>query len=171
MSWLKKLYSKVWVTVENAPYLNTRDRFGVSGNNRLRVLNLSFVLYSLVLTMTNQYNLLAALLYSCCFTRCYCQQSLYRGEGFATYYYDVEQPKSCSTNLATMNSSPTKCGLSPDAVNSNNIVAINLTQLSSDMSLLCGEQVVISVNDKVQSHQKSPDRMRDYFETSAGAKF
>jgi hypothetical protein len=84
------------------------------------------------------------------FSPCYCQGSIYSGEGFATYYYDIEQPDSCSTSVSTMNSGLLKCGLSADAIDSNHIVAINLTQLSSDMTL-CGKQVIVSVNDKVST--------------------
>lgn len=71
------------------------------------------------------------------FGRCCCQRSIYSGQSLATYY-DIEQPEAFSTSLSLMSSKSSKCGLS-----------MNLTQLSSGITLFCGKEVVIPMNDNV----------------------
>ncbi|EED22718.1 hypothetical protein TSTA_062060 [Talaromyces stipitatus ATCC 10500] len=82
---------------------------------------------------------------------CQSHQLISSGEGFATYYYDIKQPDACHISLSNMNSIPMQCGPSADDVNSNYIVAINLTQLNLDMTFYCGKQVIIPINDKIST--------------------
>lgn len=74
---------------------------------------------------------------------------LQKGKGFGTYYYDVERPYSCETNLTLQNGGFVHCESNPlplTAINSNYLVAMNNTQLNGEMSLYCGKKVVVTVD-------------------------
>lgn len=73
------------------------------------------------------------------------QDTLFAGEGFGTYYYDIEQVNACFTDFENQNLGVVRCspqvGLTLDAINSNYIVAMNNTQLSADLAGFCGKKV------------------------------
>lgn len=75
-----------------------------------------------------------------------------RGEGFGTYYYDIEQVDSCGTTFQYQNKGGLRCSpttlLSLDQIHTNHVVAMNNTQLGMDLSLYCGKRVVVFVNGK-----------------------
>lgn len=78
--------------------------------------------------------------------------TIFRGTGFGTYYYDVEQVDACGTSFVAQNSGSLECSpqtaLSLDQVNSNYVVAMNHSQLVSDMVKFCGKKVVVTVNGR-----------------------
>ncbi|KAF3386439.1 hypothetical protein F1880_001217 [Penicillium rolfsii] len=78
------------------------------------------------------------------------QSVISSGEGFGTYYYDIEQVDACGTTFEYQNQGGVMCSsetlLSLNQMNTNNIVAMNNTQLGADPSLYCGKRVVVSVN-------------------------
>lgn len=78
------------------------------------------------------------------------QSTIYSGDGFGTYYYDVQDVDACGTSFSNQNLGDVECnqqtGLTLDDINSNYIVAMNNTQLTSDPSLYCGKKVVVTVN-------------------------
>ncbi len=78
------------------------------------------------------------------------QQVIYSGEGFGTYYYDVQNLNGCGNNFANINSGGVECGWQTattlNQINSDYVVAMNASQLGQDMSLYCGKKVVVSVN-------------------------
>ena len=78
------------------------------------------------------------------------QGTIFSGVGFGTYYYDVKHVDACGTSFAEQNKGPLECdsqtALSLDQVNSNYVVAMNHSQLVSDMATYCGKRVVVSVN-------------------------
>jgi hypothetical protein len=78
------------------------------------------------------------------------QNTIYSGAGFGTYYYDVEQVQACGTDFSNQNLGAVECSLSTavslDDLNSNYVVAMNHSQLVTDMALYCGKRVIVSVN-------------------------
>ncbi|RAO69044.1 uncharacterized protein BHQ10_005056 [Talaromyces amestolkiae] len=80
----------------------------------------------------------------------YGQNTIYSGSGFGTYYYDVQEIDACGTSFEYQNMGGVHCSLettlSLTQINSNYLVAMNNTQLSSDMPLYCGKKVIVSVN-------------------------
>lgn len=80
----------------------------------------------------------------------YGQNTIYTGSGFGTYYYDVQQIDACGTSFEYQNMGGVHCSLettlSLTQINSNYLVAMNNTQLSSDMPLYCGKKVIVSIN-------------------------
>lgn len=78
------------------------------------------------------------------------QSVISSGEGFGTYYYDIEQVDACGTTFEYQNMGGVMCSsetlLSLNQMNTNNIVAMNNTQLGANPSQYCGKKVVVSVN-------------------------
>lgn len=78
------------------------------------------------------------------------QSVISSGQGFGTYYYDIEQVDSCGTTFEYQNEGGVMCSsetlLSLDQMDTNYIVAMNNTQLGADPSKYCGKKVVVSVN-------------------------
>lgn len=72
------------------------------------------------------------------------------GEGFGTYYYDIEQVNACGTTFEDQNKGGVMCSsatlLSLDQMDTNYVVAMNNTQLREDPSLYCGKKVTVSIN-------------------------
>ncbi|KAL7940649.1 hypothetical protein V8C42DRAFT_336962 [Trichoderma barbatum] len=77
------------------------------------------------------------------------------GNGFGTYYYDIEHPQSCFADFSNMNTGFVECnqftGLSLNKINSNNLIAMNHTLLSKNLAKYCGKRVIVSVNGKASS--------------------
>jgi hypothetical protein len=96
--------------------------------------------------MTTQIVAAAGLLFS----GAYAQESLSRGSGFGTYYYDIEQINACGTSFAAQNEGGVMCShitsLSLTNMNTNYVVAMNNTLLRGDMVKYCGKKVVVFVN-------------------------
>ncbi|KAH8698914.1 hypothetical protein BGW36DRAFT_318579, partial [Talaromyces proteolyticus] len=84
------------------------------------------------------------------FTAAKAQSSIYSGTGFGTYYYDLEQTDACSTDFSVANTGQVECSLTQvytlENVNSEYLVAMNHTELISDMGKYCGKKVIVSVN-------------------------
>ncbi|EEA23312.1 hypothetical protein TMatcc_002170 [Talaromyces marneffei ATCC 18224] len=78
------------------------------------------------------------------------QQTIFSGAGFGTYYFDVDQVDACGTSFKYQNMGPVMCNhdtaLTLNDINSNYIVAMNNTQLRSNLGLYCGKKVVVSFN-------------------------
>jgi hypothetical protein len=75
------------------------------------------------------------------------QNTIYSGTGFGTYYYDMQQVDVCGQSLAGVNAGPVKCqnsNLALNDINSNYLVAMNITQLGGNMALYCGKKVVVT---------------------------
>ncbi|CAG8243335.1 unnamed protein product [Penicillium salamii] len=74
------------------------------------------------------------------------------GQGFGTYYYDIEQVESCGTTFQYQNKGGLMCSpttlLSLDQISTNYVVAMNNTQLGMDLSMYCGRRVVVSINGR-----------------------
>ncbi|CEO60119.1 hypothetical protein PMG11_04759 [Penicillium brasilianum] len=72
------------------------------------------------------------------------------GQGFGTYYYDIDQVDACGTTFEYQNQGGIMCSsetlLSLDAMDTNYVVAMNNTQLGADPSKYCGKKVVVTVN-------------------------
>lgn len=75
-----------------------------------------------------------------------------KGSGFGTYYYDIEQIDACGTTFSAQNQGTVMCshtGVLPlTEINSNNIVAMNNTELRGDLAQYCGKRVVVTVDGK-----------------------
>ncbi|KAJ9481558.1 hypothetical protein VN97_g11914 [Penicillium thymicola] len=75
---------------------------------------------------------------------------IHSGQGFGTYYYDIDQIDSCGTTFEYQNQGGVMCSsatlLSLDQMDTNYVVAMNNTQLGTDPSMYCGKRVVVSVN-------------------------
>src|SRR5882757_6005375 len=97
--------------------------------------------------MKSQTTIAAGLLFA---SSALAQSTLYSGQGFGTYYYDVEQVQACSNDFGPQNEGPVECSMSTalslDQINSNYIVAMNHTQLVGDIGTFCGKRVIVSVN-------------------------
>ncbi|KAL7902894.1 hypothetical protein HDV63DRAFT_362565 [Trichoderma sp. SZMC 28014] len=80
---------------------------------------------------------------------------IYSGNGFGTYYYDVQQPESCGQDLSVANTGNVECSqftaLNLNEIDSNNLVAMNHTLIASNLAQYCGRQVVVSVNGVASS--------------------
>lgn len=78
--------------------------------------------------------------------------TVFKGEGFGTYYYDMEQVQTCGTDFEYQNMGVVRCspqvGQTLDAINSNYIVAMNNTQLGEDLDKYCGKKVVVTIDGK-----------------------
>lgn len=78
------------------------------------------------------------------------QSVISSGQGFGTYYYDIDQVDACGTTFEYQNQGGVMCSsetlLSLNQMDTNYIVAMNNTQLGADPSLYCGKRVVVSVN-------------------------
>ncbi|CAG8344663.1 unnamed protein product [Penicillium salamii] len=74
------------------------------------------------------------------------------GQGFGTYYYDIEQVDSCGTTFQYQNKGGLMCSpttlLSLDEISTNHVVAMNNTQLGMDLFMYCGKRVVVSINGR-----------------------
>lgn len=77
------------------------------------------------------------------------QSTISSGQGFGTYYYDIDQVDACGTSFENQNQGGVMCSsatlLSLDQMNTNYVVAMNNSQLRADPSL-CGKKVVVTVN-------------------------
>ncbi|KAI7975650.1 hypothetical protein EIK77_004005 [Talaromyces pinophilus] len=80
----------------------------------------------------------------------YSHSVIYEGSGWGTYYYDVEDTDVCGSNFADINGGDVTCGWFTAAtlnqVNSDYLVAMNVTQLEDDLTQYCGMQVIVYVN-------------------------
>ncbi|GLI82123.1 hypothetical protein PoHVEF18_010524 [Penicillium ochrochloron] len=78
------------------------------------------------------------------------QSVISSGQGFGTYYYDIDQVDACGTTFEYQNQGGVMCSsetlLSLNQMDTNYIVAMNNTQLGADPSQYCGKRVVVSVN-------------------------
>ncbi|KFY06517.1 hypothetical protein V492_08019 [Pseudogymnoascus sp. VKM F-4246] len=85
-------------------------------------------------------------------TGTYAADTISKGSGFGTYYYDVEQVDACGTSFAAQNTGTVMCShidvLPLTEINSNYVVAMNNTELSADLDQYCGKKVIVSVNGK-----------------------
>lgn len=65
------------------------------------------------------------------------------GNGFGTYYYDIEQVQACGTDFSNQNLGFVECnyntGLSLNEIDSNYVVAMNHTQIAADLAYYCGK--------------------------------
>ncbi|KAK8142842.1 hypothetical protein G3M48_008104 [Beauveria asiatica] len=83
------------------------------------------------------------------------QQLILREKGFGTYYYDVQQPQSCGTDLSLQNQGNVMCSfnsaLSLKDINRNNLVAVSnrLLKTREGRALHCGKRVIVTVNGVV----------------------
>lgn len=72
------------------------------------------------------------------------------GNGFGTYYYDIEQVEACGDDFVNQNLGFVECnfftGLSLDQINSNYIVAMNHTQIAGNLAQYCGKRVIVTAN-------------------------
>lgn len=72
------------------------------------------------------------------------------GEGFGTYYYDIDQVDACGTTFKSQNKGGVTCSsdtlLSLDEIDSNYVVAMNNSQLRADPPMYCGRKVVVTIN-------------------------
>jgi hypothetical protein len=94
-----------------------------------------------------------AVVTSLCFLlRANAQGTIFSGTGFGTYYYDVEHVVACNTSFLAQNSGNLECSsetaLSLDQVNSNYVVAMNHSQLVSDMTKFCGKRIIVTINGR-----------------------
>ena len=98
-------------------------------------------------TMMNQLTVAAVLLF---ILGTSAQSVISSGQGFGTYYYDIEQVNACGTTFEYQNQGGVMCSsetlLSLDQMGINYVVAMNNTQLGADPSKYCGKKVVVSVN-------------------------
>ncbi|GAM40116.1 hypothetical protein TCE0_034r12214 [Talaromyces pinophilus] len=80
----------------------------------------------------------------------YSKSVIYEGSGWGTYYYDVEDTDVCGSNFAEINGGDVTCGWITAAtlnqVNSNYLVAMNVTQLEDDLTQYCGMEVIVYIN-------------------------
>lgn len=78
------------------------------------------------------------------------QSVISSGQGFGTYYYDIDQVDACGTTFEYQNQGGVMCSsetlLSLDQMDTNYVVAMNNTQLGADPSKYCGKKVVVTVN-------------------------
>ncbi|CRG92936.1 hypothetical protein PISL3812_10024 [Talaromyces islandicus] len=78
--------------------------------------------------------------------------SIVSGEGFGTYYYDIEQVDACGTSFEYHNQGGVMCSPQTlqtlDQLHTNYIVAMNNSQLGYDLSQYCGKKVIVTVNGK-----------------------
>ncbi|KAM0245007.1 hypothetical protein ACHAQJ_010678 [Trichoderma viride] len=83
------------------------------------------------------------------------QSVINSGNGFGTYYYDVQNPQSCFADFTDMNQGFVECSQfipwTLNNVNSNNLVAMNHTLLAGNLAKYCGRQVVVSINGQPSS--------------------
>lgn len=72
------------------------------------------------------------------------------GSGWGTYYYDVTDTDVCGSNFASIDSGDVTCGwysaITLDQVDSDYLVAMNVTQLEDNLTTYCGMQVIVSVD-------------------------
>ncbi|KAM0744664.1 hypothetical protein ACQRIT_000048 [Beauveria bassiana] len=77
------------------------------------------------------------------------------GKGFGTYYYDVQQPQTCGTDLSLQNQGSVMCNfnsaLSLNDINTNNLVAMSNLPLKTQAgrAQYCGKRVIVTVNGVV----------------------
>ncbi|KAK1249598.1 hypothetical protein MKX08_009601 [Trichoderma sp. CBMAI-0020] len=80
---------------------------------------------------------------------------IYSGNGYGTYYYDIQHPQSCGQDLSVANTGNVECSqfiaLNLNEINSNNLVAMNHSLIASNLAQYCGRQVVVSVNGVASS--------------------
>lgn len=85
----------------------------------------------------------------------FAQDVLLHGKGFGTYYYDVQQPQSCGTDLSVQNLGYVMCNfhspLSLNDINTNNLVAMSNLPLNTPTgrAQYCGKRVIVTVNGVV----------------------
>lgn len=79
------------------------------------------------------------------------QEVMFSDVGYGTYYYDVFDKDACLADPG-MDKNPVECSheiyLSLEEINSDYLVAMNHTQLASDLGRWCGKRVIVSVNGK-----------------------
>ncbi|KFY12507.1 hypothetical protein V491_06766 [Pseudogymnoascus sp. VKM F-3775] len=82
----------------------------------------------------------------------YAQDTISKGSGFGTYYYDIEQVEACGTSFANQNQGTVMCShistLPLTEINSNYVVAMNNTELGADLAQYCGKKVIVTVDGK-----------------------
>lgn len=82
------------------------------------------------------------------------QQSLFKGKGFGTYYYDIQQRQACGADFNNQNMGSVMCNWiqakSLNDVNSNNLVAMSNLPLKTaeGRAKYCGKRVIVTVNGK-----------------------
>ncbi|TQV96415.1 hypothetical protein V2A60_003182 [Cordyceps javanica] len=80
------------------------------------------------------------------------QSTIFKGKGFGTYYYDIEQRQACGTDFNNQNLGSVMCNWytakSLNDVNSNNLVAMSNLPLKTaeGRAKYCGKRVVVTVN-------------------------
>ncbi|KAM3515386.1 hypothetical protein MY11210_000948 [Beauveria gryllotalpidicola] len=78
--------------------------------------------------------------------------TLFKGKGFGTYYYDVEQRQACGADFSQQNLGFVMCNWAAaktlNDVNSNNLVAMSSVPLKTaeGRAKYCGKRVVVTVN-------------------------
>lgn len=83
------------------------------------------------------------------------QEVVLHGKGFGTYYYDVQQPQTCGTDLSAQNLGSVMCNfnlaLSLNDIHTNNLVAMSNLPLKTQAgrAQFCGKRVVVTVNGVV----------------------
>ncbi|KAM3474947.1 hypothetical protein MY5147_004002 [Beauveria neobassiana] len=77
---------------------------------------------------------------------------LYKGKGFGTYYYDVEQLQACGADFTTQNVGNVMCGWDSvktlNDIDSNNLVAMNslLLKTAEGRAKYCGKRIIVTVD-------------------------
>lgn len=85
----------------------------------------------------------------------FAQDVILHGKGFGTYYYDVQQPLTCGTDLSVQNQGNVMCNfnsaLSLNGINTNNLVAMsNLPlRIQAGRAQYCGKRVIVTANGVV----------------------
>ena len=82
------------------------------------------------------------------------QASLFKGQGFGTYYYDVQQTQACGTDFSNQNKGSVMCswtkGRTLNDIGSDNLVAMSNAPLKTadGRAKYCGKRVIVTVNGK-----------------------
>ncbi|KAH8691798.1 hypothetical protein BGW36DRAFT_304276 [Talaromyces proteolyticus] len=75
-------------------------------------------------------------------------QIIYSGSGIGTYYYDIQNPYACNQDMSSMNTANDVACWSKtlEDINSQYLVAMNVSELDTDRTKYCGKKVIVSVN-------------------------
>lgn len=80
--------------------------------------------------------------------------SLFKGKGFGTYYYDIQQRQACGSDFNNQNQGTVMCNwIKPKTlndVNNNNLIAMSNLPLKTPegRAKYCGKRVIVTVNGK-----------------------
>lgn len=80
------------------------------------------------------------------------QSTIFKGKGFGTYYYDIQQRQACGADFNNQNLGSVMCNWSTakslNDVNSNNLVAMSNLPLKTPegRAKYCGKRVIVTVN-------------------------